>query len=119
MSKKAKNNEELIKVAMAKNSLKNLDKFFIHQCMVRRFFKYNPEVFKKLKEFRSQLERIAEKNLVCSVSRAHVVYYVMNAMQNRRMLTFLKNGSITECRNFLFSLIEPIDSLFIDRKSVV
>lgn len=112
MSKKAKNNEELIKVAMAKNSLKNLDKFFIHQCMVRRFFKYNPEVFKKLKEFRSQLERIAEKNLVCSVSRAHVVYYVMNAMQNRRMLTFLKNGSITECRNFLFSLIEPIDSLF-------
>ncbi len=46
---------------MAKNSLKNLDKFFIHQCMVRRFFKYNPEVFKKLKEFRSQLERIAEK----------------------------------------------------------
>ncbi|BDO06130.1 hypothetical protein KAM622c_57170 (plasmid) [Klebsiella quasipneumoniae subsp. quasipneumoniae] len=36
----------------------------------------------------------------------------MNAMQNRRMLTFLKNGSITECRNFLFSLIEPIDSLF-------
>ncbi|HGW2956234.1 TPA: hypothetical protein ACNP37_004969 [Raoultella ornithinolytica] len=112
MSKNAKNKEELIKVAMAESSQKILDKFFIHQCMVRRFFKYNPEIFKKLNEFRSQLECIVEKDLVCSVSRAHVVYYVMNAMQNRRMLSFLKNGSITECRNFLFSMIEPIDSLF-------
>lgn len=95
---------------MAKNSQKILDKFFIHQCMVRRFYKNNPDIFKKLIEFRGQLECIVENNLECSVSQAHVVYYIMNSMQNSRVQTFLKNKMFAECRYFLFNILEPINN---------
>lgn len=111
MAKNTKKYDEHMKATMAKNSREILDKFFIHQCMVRRFCKNNPVFFEKLIEFRGQLESIVENNLRCSVPQAHVVYYIMNAMQNRRVLTLLKNDSLTECRSFLFTMLKPIDLL--------
>lgn len=111
MTKNTKTHDDALKATMARNTRKVLDKFFIHQCMVRRFCKSNPDVFKKLIEFRGQLECIVEKNLGCSVPQAHVVYYIMNSMQNSKVQTFLKNGKLTECRNFLFDMLEPINFL--------
>lgn len=111
MTKNTKTHDDALKANMAKNTQKVLDKFFIHQCMVRRFYKNNPDIFKKLIEFRGQLECMVEKNLGCSVPQAHVVYYIMNSMQNSKVQTFLKNGKLTECRNFLFDTLEPINFL--------
>lgn len=111
MTKNTKTHDDALKANMAKNTQKVLDKFFIHQCMVRRFCKSNPDIFKKLIEFRGQLECIVEKNLGCSVPQAHVVYYIMNSMQNSKVQTFLKNGKLTECRKFLFDTLEPINFL--------
>ncbi len=108
MAKNTKNYDGASKAAMAKNAQEVLDKFFIHQCMVRRFFKSNPDVFKKLIEFRGQLECIVEKNLGCSVPQAHVVYYIMNSMQNSRVQILLKNEKLTEYRHFFFDTLEPI-----------
>lgn len=111
MTKNTKTHDDALKANMAKNTQKVLDKFFIHQCMVRRFYKSNPDIFKKLIEFRGQLECMVEKNLGCSVPQAHVVYYIMNSMQNSKVQTFLKNGKLTEYRNFLFDTLEPINFL--------
>lgn len=108
MMKKKKTHDDVLKAAMAKKTQKVLDKFFVHQCMVRRFCKSNPDIFKKLIEFRGQLECIVEKNLGCSVPQAHVVYYIMNSMQNSKVQAFLENGKLTECRNFLFDTLEPV-----------
>lgn len=113
MAKNTNKYDEVMKTSMAESSRKVMDKFFIHQCMVRRFCKHNPELFDKLVEFRGQLECIVESNLGCSVPQAHVVYYTMNAMQNSRVLALLKNGRLTECRNVLFDIMEPI-SFFLE-----
>ena len=97
---------------MANHTQKLLDSFFVQQCIVRRFYKKNTEVFEKLVSFRNQLELIVEKDLGCSVPQAHVVYYIMNAMQNSKVLSLLENDDLTECRDLLFDILEPMDCVF-------
>lgn len=97
---------------MAKYTQKLMDNFFVHQCIVRRFYKKNTEVFEKLVSFRNQLELIVKEDLGCSVLQAHAVYYIMNAMQNSKVSSLLESDDLVECRNLLFDILEPIDCVF-------
>lgn len=112
VKKTDKNGDELIHSSMADHTQKVLDTFFIHQCIVRRFYKENIDVFEKLVSFRTDLESIVKKDLGYSIPQAHVVYHIMNAMQNSKVSTLLENNELAECREFLFEILEPILGLF-------
>ena len=108
----SENGDKLMLSSMADYTQKVLDRFFIHQCIVRRFSKRNEEVFQKLVSFRAKLESIVEKDLGYSIPQVHVVYYVMNAMQNSRVLSLLENDNLIECEDFLFDILEPLHCPF-------
>ena len=107
-----KSGDEFMFSNMADHTQKVLDNFFVHQCIVRRFYKNNTKVFNKLVSFRTQIEAIIKKDLGCSIPQAHVVYYIMNAMQNSKILALLENNDLDECRDFLFKILEPIHDVF-------
>lgn len=107
-----KNGDEFMHSSMANHTQKVLDTFFIQQCIVRRFYENNTELFEKLVSFRNQLELIIQKDLGCTIRQTHAVYYIMNSMQNSKVSSLLEHNDLEGCRDFLFDKLEPMHDIF-------
>lgn len=80
---------------------RDLDNFFVHQFIVRRFMFENEDVYHELMALRVELEVITEEIFDDRLVRDRVVFMLMNMMQNKRLMQLLAENNTDECITFL------------------